>query len=101
MGGVPPQKQSSDEIASAVNLPPFALCGFPSISDFVFLILGLIVGGKFCDDYLTIPGTDLTQFMYIMLGFTTTYLGFFLFHFHPHATLKTSAQMVQLYNTVI
>lgn len=78
---VPPQKQSFGKTSSGVNLPPFTFCGFHSISDIVFLILGLIVGGKFCDGYLTIPGTDLTQFTYIILSLVTTCLGFVLFLF--------------------
>lgn len=52
------QKQSFGKITSEINLLPFALCGFHSISDVVFLLLGLIAGGKICDGYLTIPGTD-------------------------------------------
>lgn len=78
---VPSQKQSFDKITSGVNLLPFALCGFHSLSGTVFLILGLIVGGKICDGYLTIPGADLTQFTYIMLSLITSYLGFVIFLF--------------------
>jgi len=63
--------------------------------------LFLIVGGKICDGYLTMLGTDLPQFTYVMLGLITTCLGFciFLFSFSCNTgNLSTDGSSLQYCN---